>query len=86
MLIRFLLTPEQRAAIGDVVSESARLEAFLEFMICALAKFDANAQGVFLRGMMIDRKLEVLKALGEPKLKSRNAEPSSPRSLVEANR
>ena len=70
MLIRLLLTVEQRAAIGDLVAESARLEALLEVAVSQLAKLDKDTHVALVSGNNLDKNLEILKELGERKLKS----------------
>lgn len=68
--IETLLTQEQRAALGVIVAESASLEATVDLIISHLTNLNPQQYEIVLKGEMIKRKLEVLKAIGQQKLRS----------------
>lgn len=63
--MREFLTPEQRAAIGDVVAESVWMEEVVRFAISAFAGVSDESLELFLSGRMIDAKLQILEGLCE---------------------
>jgi hypothetical protein len=65
-----LLTLEQRAALGDVVAESAYLESNLDMFIGVLTKLNESQFEALLSGQMLGRKLQIVKEIGVPKIRS----------------
>lgn len=70
-MIEILLTPEQRAALGSIVAESASLEATLDIIICSLTGLSEAQFRILAGGQMFGRKLELTKDLALLKLKSK---------------
>ena len=70
-MIELLLTPEQRAALGSIVAESASLEATLDVIICSLTGLSEAQFRILAGSQMFGRKLELAKDLALLKLKSK---------------
>jgi len=70
MLTKFMLTVEERAAIGDLVAASAWLESVVGILIEQLAKLERHAFGALVEGAMLGKKLEALQTLGDYRIES----------------
>lgn len=70
VLSRQILKPDQLAALGSVVAESTYLESLVDSMIGHLARLTESQRNIILKRAMLHVKLEVLRELGDLKLKS----------------
>jgi hypothetical protein len=68
---RSILTSTQLADIGIIVTESAYIELIVEDMIGELASLNKDRRDILMGRAMLNAKLEIFQALGEPKLKSK---------------
>jgi hypothetical protein len=69
MLFGNPLTLQQRAALGSIVVECAKLEDRLDIMITHLFRLSGDQYDILLGGVMLNRKLEVLRQIGKLKIK-----------------
>jgi hypothetical protein len=65
------LTDAERAALGSVVAESANLESSVDFILLHLTNLTHTAYDAMMGGKMLGAKLDVLKAIGLAKLRSK---------------
>jgi hypothetical protein len=65
-----VLDSKELAALGSVVVESTFAESLIETLISEMSKLDKGALVLFLRGAMMNTKLELLADLGKLKLRS----------------
>jgi hypothetical protein len=64
------LTEEQHAAIGMIAVESAYLEDQIDWMIGHLTKLSSEQQGILISSAKLTNKIDVLRKLGNLRLKS----------------
>jgi hypothetical protein len=66
-----VLTDEQLKAIGSIAVESAYLENLVEFIIAFMTSLSEHQLNILLSRAMLASKLDILRDLGELKLKSK---------------
>ena len=66
-----ILNSKQKAALGSVVYECATLESTLNILILSFTNVSGDELEILIGGAMLQKKLDMLKALAKLKLKSK---------------